>query len=104
MTIARPFEWFFGIGPNDFWIFGFNMHNPEYFVFFWLIIFIGALWAVKENWSSFVDHFSTKNYLALFGLLLIFVLNYQILKVGIHFILLVMFNVNWTHWTPEEHY
>jgi hypothetical protein len=104
MTIARPFEWFFGIGPNDCWIFGFNMHNPEYSEFYWWSISILAIWAIKENWSSFVDHFSTKNYLALCGLLLLFAFQYQILKVGIHFILLVIDSVDWTDWTTEEYY
>lgn len=107
MTIARPFEWFFGIGPNDFWIIKPNDHylgDPTMTQVYWVLLALGLIWAIRENWTSVTQHFKERNYLILFGIFLVFLLSYQIFKVSAHLLMLIIEHVDWTRWTPEEHY
>lgn len=104
-SLFRPLEWFFGIGPDDFWIIKPDdryLDDPTTSQIYWVLLALGLIWAVKENWNSVVKHAQNNNYLILFGILLVFLLNYQIFKVAIHLLLLLVDHVNWTQWTPDN--
>lgn len=51
---------------------------------------------MKENWRSVAKHAQDRNYLILFGILLVFLLNYQIFKGVAYLVLLLIDYVDWT--------
>ncbi len=107
ISLTRPLEWFFGIGPDDFWIIKPNdryLGDPTMTQVYWVLLTLGLIWAIWTNWRSITQNAKDRNHLVLLGILMVFLLNYQIFKVAAHLLLLLVEHVDWTRWTPEEHY